>query len=86
MQDALARPMDAFDPAVVRAIASGTSGPDGRPVDPLQAWDLLVLHLWHDWAKSWRGPEGPGPIALGTGAKSPSPVATGEGLGRGLSG
>ena len=86
MQDALARPMDAFDPAVVRAIAAGTSGPDGRPVDPLQAWDLLVLHLWHDWAKSWRGPEGPGPIALGTGAKSPSPVATGEGLGRGLSG
>ena len=68
MQDALARPMDAFDPAVVRAIASGTSGSDGRPVDPLQAWDLLVLHLWHDWAQSWRGPDAPGPVTVGSGA------------------
>jgi asparagine synthase (glutamine-hydrolysing) len=68
MQDVLARPMDAFDRRVVRDVAEGRSGADGRPVDPLQAWDLLVLHLWHDWARSWRGPEAPGPIVVGTGA------------------
>ena len=59
MQDALARPMDAFNPAVVRNLADGRVGPDGRPTDPLQAWDLLVLHLWHDWMRAYRGPEAP---------------------------
>ena len=71
MQDALARPMDAFNPAVVRNLADGRVGPDGRPTDPLQAWDLLVLHLWHDWMREWRGPAAPAPVTVGTGATRP---------------
>jgi hypothetical protein len=63
--------MDNFDPTVVRAMATGTSGPDGRPVDPLQAWNLLVLHLWHNWVRSWRGPDAPSPVTVGTGTTLP---------------
>jgi asparagine synthase (glutamine-hydrolysing) len=31
----------------------------GAGAEPLQVWGLLMFHLWHDWTRQWRAPDGP---------------------------